>query len=72
VSEVFGSVARWFPENPLLFAIQVSEHVEPLSLTEVRSSFEWTTLRQYELDPNVPHHGVLLGTYGWAPPPGAI
>lgn len=72
VTKVLDTVARRFPGTALLFAIQVYEQVEPSSLTDVSSSCEWTTLRHYKLNPNVPSHGVLLGAHGWTPNPESI
>jgi hypothetical protein len=72
VTNVLDTVARHFPENPVLFAIQVPEQFERSSLAEASSRCEWTTLRQYDLSSTVPRHGVLLGTRGWAPAPEAI
>ena len=67
VAKVLGVVAQRFPDNPLLFAIQVYERVEPSSLAEVASLCEWTVLHQYDLNPTGLNHGVLLGTRGWSP-----
>jgi hypothetical protein len=69
VMKVLDAVTRQFPQNPVLFAIQVPEQIERSSLTEVSSRCEWTTLHQYDLSSSAPRHGVLLGTCGWTPTP---
>jgi hypothetical protein len=72
VPKVLDTVAHHFPQNPLLFAVQIPEQFERSSLTEVSSRCEWTLLRQYDLTATVPRHGVLLGTCGWTPAPETI
>jgi hypothetical protein len=71
VMDVLDTCVRHFPENPLLFAVQVPEQLDRSSLTEVSSRCEWTTLHQYDLSSRAPRHGVLLGTHGWTPTPQA-
>jgi hypothetical protein len=67
IGKVLDVVTGCFPDNPLLFAVQVYEQLEPSSLAVVSSRFEWSRLRQYELSPTGPNHGVLLGARGWSP-----
>ena len=67
VAKVLGVVAQCFPDDPLLLAIQVCERIEPSSLAEVSSLFEWTVVHNYDLNPTVLNPGVLLGTRGWSP-----
>lgn len=50
-----------------LLAMGVYEIVLPVSMTELRARFEWSTLRVYELNAPGQNHGILLGTKGWAP-----
>ena len=69
VMTVLDKLVGCFPDHRLLFAIQVYEHLEGSSLDEVTASCGWTALRQYELNPTGPNHGLLLGTRGWSPAP---
>ena len=56
-----------FSRDRLLCAIQVHETVLPASMAELRTRFEWSTLRVYELNVRGQNHGLLLGSKGWAP-----
>jgi hypothetical protein len=63
VNFLFSARAR----NPLLCAVQVYETVEAASLAELKSCFDWSALRVYELNTPGENHGILLGTKGWVP-----
>jgi len=67
VSEVNEQVVRRFPRHKMLFATQVYEKVDPLSLNEIRSLFDWTELYIYDTNEKSRNHGILLGTKGWVP-----
>jgi hypothetical protein len=59
-------VARFGPKR-MLCAVQVYEAVDPVSMAELRSRFDWSELRVYRLNAPGENHGILLGTRGWAP-----
>ena len=67
ITEIVDVLRHAFSRNRLLCAIQVHEIVLPVSLAEVRSRFEWSRLRVYELNTPGQNHGILLGTRGWTP-----
>jgi hypothetical protein len=67
VGEVVDVLFREFSEDRFLCAIQVQEVVLPISMAKLRTRFEWSTLRVYELNAPGQNHGILLGTRGWAP-----
>ena len=67
IAEIVDTLAARFPGHRLLCAIQVYEAVEPASLAELTSRFDWSALRVYPLNAPGENHGVLLGTRGWAP-----
>jgi 16S rRNA G966 N2-methylase RsmD len=67
ITEIVDLLVRRFGHTRLLCAIQVYEKVEPVSLAELRSRFDWTSLRIYNLNAPGENHGILLGTKGWAP-----
>lgn len=56
-----------FSQNRLLCTIQVYEIVLPVSMSELRSRFDWSTLCISELNTPGQNHGILPGTKGWAP-----
>jgi hypothetical protein len=67
IIEIVDFLLQRFPQNRLLCAIQVYEVVLPVSMTELRARFDWSTLRIYELNVPGQNHGILLGTKGWVP-----
>jgi hypothetical protein len=66
-TEIVDFLLHKFYRNPLLCAIQVYEVVVPASLAELRSRFDWATLRINKLNMPGQNHGILLGTRGWTP-----
>ena len=67
ITEIVDFLLYRFSQNRLLCAIQVYEIVLPVSVTELRGRFDWSTLRIYDLNMPGQNHGILLGTKGWAP-----
>jgi len=67
IAEVVDVLLHRFSESRVVCAIQVHEIVDPGSMAEVRSRFEWSSLRVYGLNAPGQNSGVLLGTKGWAP-----
>ena len=67
IAEIVDVLLDRFSESRLLCAIQVHEIVDPGSMAEVRSRFEWSSPRVYELNAPGQNSGILLGTKGWAP-----
>jgi hypothetical protein len=66
VGDIVDSLVDRFT-NRLLCAIQVYEHVEPTSLSELEARFDWSMLRIYDLNAPGENHGVLLTTKRWMP-----
>ena len=67
IPEIVDHLLRQFDQCRLLCAIQIYETIEPESLAEMESRFEWRALRMYALSAPGRNHGVLLGTSGWRP-----
>ena len=67
ITEIVDFLFHEFSRDSLLCAIQVHETVLPASVAELRTRFEWSTLRVYELNVRGQNHGLLLGSKGWAP-----
>jgi hypothetical protein len=67
LAEIVDVLLHRFSESRVLCAIQVHEIVDLGSMAEVRSRFEWSSLRVYELNAPGQNSGILLGTKGWAP-----
>ena len=65
IAEILDALGREISTNLLLCVIQVHERLVPGPLAEVRTRFEWSELRVFDL--NVPGEkpGVLLGAKGW-------
>jgi hypothetical protein len=67
IPEIVDFLLDRFARRHLLCAVQVYEMVNPSSMAELTSRFEWSTLRAYGLNTPGQNHGILLGTKGWAP-----
>jgi hypothetical protein len=67
ITEIVDFLLHRFSGNRLLCAIQIYEIVAPVSMAELRSRFDWSTLRIYDLNMLGQNHGILLGAKGWAP-----
>lgn len=68
IPEILEQLHHAFSGKRVLCAIQVSEVIEPRSLKEVNSKFDWASLRIYQLNAPGQNHGIILGTKGCAPP----
>jgi hypothetical protein len=67
IGEVIEQVVHRFPRHKMLFATQVYEKVNPLSLNDIQTLFDWTELHIYEINEKGRNHGIHLGTKGWVP-----
>src|SRR5262249_12978021 len=67
VTAIVDFLVQRFSEQGLLCAVQIYETVDPDSLTELKSRFDWSTMRVYSLNKPGENHGILIGTKGWAP-----
>jgi len=67
ITEIVDFLFHRFSRDRFLCAIQVHETVLPASMAELRTRFEWSTLRVYELNVRGQNHGLLLGSKGWTP-----
>jgi hypothetical protein len=65
IHEILERIGATFNDNPILYAIQVYERVEPSSLAELTTRFAWSALRVYDFNTPGKNHGLLLGTRGW-------
>ena len=66
VTEIVDLMAHQFP-NPLLFAVQVYESIDAVSLAELTPRFDWSALTIYDFNAPGQNHGLLLATRGWRP-----
>jgi hypothetical protein len=62
ITEIVDFLLQRFCRNRLLCAIQIYEIVLPVSMVELRTRFDWSTLRIYEMNMPGQNHGILLGT----------
>ena len=67
VGEIVDILLQQFPQSRLLCVIQVYEIVLPISMTELRARFDWSTERVYELNAPGQNHGILVGAKRWVP-----
>jgi hypothetical protein len=67
IPEITQSLLTHFGGNPILFVIQVHERLNRASLSELATTFDWSTLKTYDLVVQGSNHGILLGTCRWRP-----
>ena len=67
IAEIVDFLLHRFSQSRLLCAIQICAIVDPVSMAEVRTRFEWSTTRVYELNAPGQKPGIFLGTKGWTP-----
>jgi hypothetical protein len=65
VGEIIDDFERVYPDNPILYVIEVHERLLPESLAALRSRFEWSELNIYDIAGPTGRHGILLGTKRW-------
>src|SRR5262249_32740394 len=70
IAEIVDFLTHRFQQTSLLCAVQVFEHTQSASLSEVQRRFDWSSLRKYKLNASGHNNGLLLGTRGWAPSDG--
>jgi len=67
ILEIVDFLFDTFTQNQLLCAVQVYEMLNDASLAELKSRFDWSTLRIYALNTPGQNHGILLGSKRWSP-----
>jgi len=67
VASVIDAIDQLHQDKPILYVTQVFQHVEPTSLADFESRFEWSELRIYDINVEGKKHGVLLGSRRWTP-----
>jgi hypothetical protein len=67
IIEIVDFLLQTFAHNHILCAVQIYEAIEPTSLAELKSRFDWSALRVYGLNAAGENHGILLGAKGWTP-----
>lgn len=67
VPEIVDFIESVCEANPILYVIQVHQHVEPTSLNELVGKFDWSELHIYDINAEGMKQGVLLGTVRWKP-----
>ncbi len=67
IVEILDLLFNTCTQNRLLCAVQVYETVNVASLAQLKSRFDWSTLRVYALNAPGQNHGILLGSKRWAP-----
>ncbi|MGE4043589.1 MAG: hypothetical protein AB7F35_01955 [Acetobacteraceae bacterium] len=65
VSDIIDDFERVYPNQPILYVIEVHERLVQESLAALRAGFEWSELNIYDIAGPTGRHGVLLGTRRW-------
>jgi hypothetical protein len=66
VADIVDEFERIYGNQPILYAVQVHQTIEPGSLAELRQRFDWSDLKIYDINVKGMKHGILLGTKRWA------
>ena len=67
VADLVDFLVDRFSQSSFLCAVQIYEIVVPASMVELKTRFDWSTVRICDLNVPGQNHGVLLGTKGWVP-----
>ena len=67
ITEIVDDFERVYNDNRILYVTQVHQHLEPVSLANLKQRFEWSTCGSYDINVDGMKHGVLLGTKRWTP-----
>jgi hypothetical protein len=67
VATIIDDIDRTYAANPILYVTQVHQTVEPASLADLRTRFDWSEGRIYAINSEGMQHGILLGTSRWTP-----
>ena len=65
IAHIIDDFERVYPNNPILYAVEVHERLVPEPLAELRCWFDWSELNIYDLAGPTGRHGLLLGTKRW-------
>ena len=65
IAEVIADIERTYPNAPVLYVVEVHEHLVPEPLAVLRAGFDQSELRVYDIVGPTGRHGVLLGTRRW-------
>jgi len=65
IGQIVDLLLDRFANHPVLIAVQVYERMDETSLAELRSRFDWSALRIYELTAPGKNHGIILGLKAW-------
>jgi len=67
IGDIVDAFNAEFADNPLLFAIQIHETVNPHSMAPLLQRFAWSEQRLYRFNEPGQNHGLLIGTHRWVP-----
>jgi hypothetical protein len=67
ITDIVDFLLHRFSQSRLLCAIQVHEIIDSDALAELKTRFDWSALRVYNLNAPGENHGMLVGTKGWTP-----
>ena len=65
LGEVVSDFERVYPDNAILYVVEVHERLVPEPLAELCAHFDWSELSIFDIAGPTGRHGVLLGTKRW-------
>jgi 16S rRNA G966 N2-methylase RsmD len=67
ITDIVDDFELVYKDNRILYVTQVHQHIEPVSLANLKKRFDWSDLRIYDINVEGMKHGVLLGMNRWTP-----
>jgi hypothetical protein len=64
MGEIIDDFERVYPQNPVLYVVEVHEHLTPRPLEKLRAKFDWSE-QTYDIPGPTGRHGLLLGAKRW-------
>jgi hypothetical protein len=67
ITEIVDYIDDIYKEHAILWVTQVHQTIDPISLADLKTRFDWSALRIYDINLEGMKHGVLLGASRWKP-----
>jgi hypothetical protein len=65
IGQIIDDFERVYPENPILYVVEIHERLVPRPVAALRKRFQWSELKVYEIAGPTGRHGILMGTTRW-------
>jgi hypothetical protein len=65
IGQIIDDFERVYPENPILYVVEIHERLVPHPVAALRNRFQLSELKVYEIAGPTGRHGILMGTTRW-------